>query len=451
MKRLVMLAIFSFAVLVSGEEIEKLIESANSGVVKSQYYLGFGYLSGLKCKQDYAKSAYWFGKAADNGSVEAQYELGKMYFYGQGVATDSSQAEKLLLMASENGAANAQYFLGAMYFNGAGVKQDDEKAFKWVSKSADQGNSEAQCVLGKMYAKGIGVTQDYRKSVEWFAKSVNHEFPSVDGQFNLGLMYAGGLGVTQDYVAAHMWLNLACSNGIATAGELRDSLENKMSPSQVAEAQKLARDKASEIELRRKQSLSEFEKEINKMGKVREPQENNHKLQDRAPGRDDFFPNNQNDFQVHRNEKFGFSIFYPKTWAIVPTTHKNTVFKVVSKNGAGSEDCSINIQSLNDGVEIKDDADYEQLVEVLANEIKEKFNAIIIEKGITQISFQKACFILSQTPYKSPGVDCTVAQYMVQTYKGKYVYTIGFKSTNPDVFNDFLNLIKHMLNSFVLK
>ncbi len=61
-------------------------------------------------------------------------------------------------------------------------------------------------------------------------------------QNNLGLMYREGQGVTQDYVQAHMWYNIAAAQGEKRLGELRDLLSKEMTPAQIAEAQKLARE-----------------------------------------------------------------------------------------------------------------------------------------------------------------------------------------------------------------
>jgi TPR repeat protein len=59
-------------------------------------------------------------------------------------------------------------------------------------------------------------------------------------------MYATGRGVPQDYVQAHMWINLAASRPTGeereTAAELRDLLRTQMTPEQIAEAQRLARE-----------------------------------------------------------------------------------------------------------------------------------------------------------------------------------------------------------------
>ncbi len=59
-------------------------------------------------------------------------------------------------------------------------------------------------------------------------------------QFNLGIMYANGRGVPQNYVLAYMWSNLASAGGNAYGGKNRDEVAAKMTPAQIAEAQRLA-------------------------------------------------------------------------------------------------------------------------------------------------------------------------------------------------------------------
>ena len=65
-------------------------------------------------------------------------------------------------------------------------------------------------------------------------------------QFDLGVKYATGQGVPQDYVQAHMWFNLAASRSTGEmredAVERRDQIANEMTPDQLAEAQRLARE-----------------------------------------------------------------------------------------------------------------------------------------------------------------------------------------------------------------
>ena len=105
---------------------------------------------------------------------------------------------------------------------------------------AEQGNASAQGNLGWMYANGEGVPQDYAAAVAWYRKAA--EQGNTSAQTNLGLMYANGQGVPQDDVQAHMWFNLAAAKGHADAIKNRDIAAAKMTPAQIAEAQKLARE-----------------------------------------------------------------------------------------------------------------------------------------------------------------------------------------------------------------
>jgi len=61
-------------------------------------------------------------------------------------------------------------------------------------------------------------------------------------QDNLGVMYGKGQGVIQDYVMAHMYFNIAAVSGDENAIKNRGIVEKKMTASQIAEAQKLARE-----------------------------------------------------------------------------------------------------------------------------------------------------------------------------------------------------------------
>ena len=61
-------------------------------------------------------------------------------------------------------------------------------------------------------------------------------------QFNLGVIYYNGRGVKRDYVIAHKWLNLAAAKGHKAAASLRDFFAKRLTPAQIAEAQRLARE-----------------------------------------------------------------------------------------------------------------------------------------------------------------------------------------------------------------
>ena len=107
-------------------------------------------------------------------------------------------------------------------------------------RKAEQGNAEAQSVLGLMYSLGLGVSQDSQEAVKWYRRAAEQGY--ADAQFRLGVMYYFGEGVPKDHVLAYKWFNLSADQGNKNAAELRDVLATEMTPSQIAEAQKLSRE-----------------------------------------------------------------------------------------------------------------------------------------------------------------------------------------------------------------
>lgn len=95
--------------------------------------------------------------------------------------------------------------------------------------------------LGVAYLNGSeGVTRDYKEAAKWFSKAANQEH--VEAQYHLGLLYSKGKGTIQNYMLAHMWFNLAASNGSERAVIEKDKVSFRMTKAQVEQAQKLAMD-----------------------------------------------------------------------------------------------------------------------------------------------------------------------------------------------------------------
>ena len=105
--------------------------------------------------------------------------------------------------SAEKGIADAQYKLGGMYDVGKGVPQDDAQAAIWYRKAADQGHAAAQCALGLQCSQGKGVPNDAK--------------------------------------LAYMWLCLASARD-KQYSERRDAEASRLTPNQLAEAQKMARE-----------------------------------------------------------------------------------------------------------------------------------------------------------------------------------------------------------------
>ncbi len=110
--------------------------------------------------------------------------------------------------------------------------------------NAEAGDADAQVQLGFYYATGLRTTQKDAEAVAWYRKAAEQGHPMA--QFWLGSMYRQGRGVAQDNVSAHMWFNLSASRSASlardTAVSARDDIADGMTPEEIAEAQRLARE-----------------------------------------------------------------------------------------------------------------------------------------------------------------------------------------------------------------
>jgi hypothetical protein len=196
---------------------------------------------------DYAEAVRLWRPLAEQGDAFLQSMLGAMYGEGKGVPQDDAEAVKWHRLAAEQGFALGQLNLGLMYDTGKGVPQDYAEALKWYRLAAEQGLAQAQFNLGIMYGEGKGVPQDYAEALKWYRLAAEQGY--ANAQYILGLSYFIGKGMPQDFVQAHMWVNLAAARFPASETKTRDlAVENcdlfasEMTPEQLAEAQRLARE-----------------------------------------------------------------------------------------------------------------------------------------------------------------------------------------------------------------
>ncbi len=152
-----------------------------------------------------------------------------------------------LLKQADQGESEAQVNLAELYATRQVVPEDQEEAVKWYRKAADQGYSDGQVSLGLWLTIGKSNSQDNAEAIELFRKAADQL--NVHAMSILAHFYLQGRGVAQDYVQAHMWYNLAASVPSSLFdmdkrkfAEARDELAAKMTPQQVAESERLARE-----------------------------------------------------------------------------------------------------------------------------------------------------------------------------------------------------------------
>ncbi len=72
---------------------------------------------------------------------------------------------------------------------------------------------------------------------------MNEGAPVTSGALlQLGIMYSLGQDVDRDLIAAHKWFNLAALRGNECAKQYRRDISSEMSPEEIAQAQRDARE-----------------------------------------------------------------------------------------------------------------------------------------------------------------------------------------------------------------
>jgi tRNA A-37 threonylcarbamoyl transferase component Bud32 len=154
---------------------------------------------------------------------------------------DFSKALALLLPAALKGNPVAQHRIGVMYVMGQGVEQDFAEATRWFRKAAEQGQGESQFSMGLRYQLGQSVAKDDKEAARWFKLAADQGIGAAAEA--LANQYSKGESVPQDLVEGYKWAVVAArlpdpNNGDAT----RRDLEDKLTPDQLAEAQRRARE-----------------------------------------------------------------------------------------------------------------------------------------------------------------------------------------------------------------
>jgi TPR repeat protein len=270
--------------------MQELSTLAERGDAEAQLHLGLMYRDGQGVLPNPREAEKWLQRSAEQENVMARIALASMYADRQGFIQDDVKAlmwfnfavvqgsneavplrDSLLLRMTpaqvaeaqrlgrefksekeyqgmvrdlkplaESGDAAAQMKLGILYYRGRGVDRDYAEAARLFRLAAEKGDPYAQSNLAYMCELGEGVPQDYGEAARWYLKAA--EQGNIQAQFYAGRLYEKGQGVPQNDVIALSFYILASAKGEARATTERDRLTVWMSPDQVAEAQRRARE-----------------------------------------------------------------------------------------------------------------------------------------------------------------------------------------------------------------
>ena len=215
--------------------------AADQGDASAQSMLGKVFAEGwYGHRRDYIEAKKWYHLAANQGDATAQITLGGMSYLGRGAPQDYAEAAKWYRLAANQGNADGLRMLGSLHGKGQGVPQDYTEATRCFRLAADQGDAAAQCMLGTSYHQGHGVPQNYSEALKLYRLAADQG--ERHALLPLGLMYANGRGVLQDNIQAYKWCSLSLAQDNESAKKFLDILSSRMTPAQIAEAQKLARE-----------------------------------------------------------------------------------------------------------------------------------------------------------------------------------------------------------------
>jgi TPR repeat protein len=153
---------------------------------------------------------------------------------------DRAAETETVIANAERGTPEDQYNLGMRYERGITVPQNYLEAAHWYQLAAMQGDRDGQYKVCELSERGQGLPQNYQEALRWCGLAAEQGHGRA--MFIIGRLYHTAHGVPHDLVRAHMWYNLATANGYEDGKKWRDRIADEMSPSQVAEAQKMARE-----------------------------------------------------------------------------------------------------------------------------------------------------------------------------------------------------------------
>ena len=219
-------------------------KAAEKGHVRAMYNIGNMYMAGDGVQKDYAKAKYWYEKGAAKGDDASLQGIGLLYHYGHGVSKDLNKAAEWYIKAADKGNEIAlrnmssldsekvfnwfkknenknikdiHYYLANMYQNGRGTTVNKNEAHKYFMKAAKLGSSVSQYMVGYNYDEGYGgVDIDWKKAVEWYKKAADQNNYAAISEL-AEFYYFGVGGLKQDISKAKELFTKAKKGNIINA------------------------------------------------------------------------------------------------------------------------------------------------------------------------------------------------------------------------------------------
>ena len=154
----------------------QLREAAAMGNADAQFVIATRYLNGENgVPQDFAKAAYWYGKAAAAGNAPGQYRLGTLYERGKGVAKDMNAALGWYERSASLGNVKAMHNAAVLSASNDQKQPDYARAFKWFSLGAAHGLKDSQFNLAVLLERGLGTKANAKEALFWYSNAAKQK------------------------------------------------------------------------------------------------------------------------------------------------------------------------------------------------------------------------------------------------------------------------------------
>jgi hypothetical protein len=162
---------------------------------------------------------------------------------------------------------------------------------------------------------------------------------------------------------------------------------------------------------------------------------------------------NSKNVEVYRDDKARFIFQYPNSWSRVPATHERTRIKIVSGNGAGGEDCGVNVQIDESLRKYSTQQVVRQMLDAPAMQQAQRVNfpdAKILDSGFTTISHQDAVFYIIELTWRNVGVEIPMKMITVQTVRDERVFTLTCRGGKTE-FERAMPIFGIIFSGFLIK
>jgi len=229
-------------------DIDRLIEKAKAGDLKSQTRLAKSHQTGDGVRMDLKEATRWLRHAARQGDGESCYRLGGYLLLDQGDQRDAEQAARLWRLASALGYSGAQVDFAVMCAKGDGIPRSLKEAYYWMliagrSLQAPQQKKRLN-TLQDLVAReldpdlifaGLEDARKFKAPETAEARQAVAAAAFGDGKAQLA---RGKLLVKTFPVEALVWMQLAEAQKVKTAAAAANALAEGLTKAQLAEVEK---------------------------------------------------------------------------------------------------------------------------------------------------------------------------------------------------------------------